>query len=77
MNIRTAWFALIVALVATFAIVKTTENIPYNDALIRLQTKDRLAAIDPAMAREPLDTQVILLNYSNDNVLLLKTWIAI
>jgi hypothetical protein len=77
MNIRTTWFALIVALVATFAIVKTTENIPYNDALIRLQTKDRLAAIDPAMANEPLETQVLLLNYSKDNALLLKTWFAL
>lgn len=71
------WFALVVALLATFAIVKTTQNIPYNEALIRLQTSDLLAPIDPAMALEPLETQVIMLNYSKENALLLKTWIAL
>jgi hypothetical protein len=77
MATRKTWVVLIVALIAAAVIGASSQTIPYNENLIRLQTDERLAPIDPAMAREPLDIQVILLNYSDDKALLLKAWVAL
>jgi hypothetical protein len=54
-----------------------SQPIPYGENLIRLQVNERLAPVDLAMTKEPLQTQVILLSYADDKLLLLKTWIAL
>ncbi len=77
MMTKTSWVAMSVALVAAFAIAKNAGSVPYNEALIRIQSTERLAPIEPALQDEPLETQVMLLNYSSDKVLLAKAAIAL
>ena len=77
MTTKTLWFALIVALIAAIVIGMSTQTIPYNEKLIRLQTSEQLVPIDAAIAREPIETQVILLSYSDDKTLLLNAWLAL
>jgi hypothetical protein len=77
MESRTIWLTLAIAFVAAAAIGMTSQPMPYGENLIRLQVHERLAPVDPAMTKEPLQTQVILLDYADDKLLLLKTWIAL
>lgn len=74
---NTTWFACIVAFIAATAIGMSSPQVPYNENLIRLQTREQLVPIDPVIASEPIETQVILLSYSGDKSLLLNAWLAL
>ncbi|GAA4026882.1 hypothetical protein [Actimicrobium antarcticum] len=50
---------------------------PYEEQLMRIQTSERLGNLGSAVLDEPMGIQAILLDYSSDQALLLKTWIAL
>jgi hypothetical protein len=50
---------------------------PYYEQLIRIQTEQELGHLDSGIINESLDIQTLLLDYSGDQALLLKAWIAL
>lgn len=66
-----------VAVAASLAIGFYSESTPYDERLIGIQAERQLGRIDPAILKEPLDIQALLLDYSGDSVLVMKAWIAL
>jgi hypothetical protein len=77
MRSRTIWMTLPVAVVAAATIGIASQTTPYDQNLIRLEANERLAPIDPAMTKEPIETQALLLAYADNKTLLFKTSIAL
>lgn len=72
------WFVAL-ALLGAAAIVYLAYPASYAEQLVRVQSRQAFARVDPRILAEPLDIQAMLLDYSNagDRVLALKAWIAL
>jgi len=77
MNPRKPLVFFAAALVASLVICQIWKPVPYDEQLIRLQAEDDLAWLGPAVLKEPIAIQALLLDYAPDRVLAMKAWIAL
>ncbi|MEP7083828.1 MAG: hypothetical protein ABI854_03750, partial [Betaproteobacteria bacterium] len=79
MRLRKPLWFLALALLGAAAIVYLAYPASYAEQLVRIQSRQEFARVDPRILAEPLDIQAMLLDYSNanDRVLALKAWIAL
>jgi hypothetical protein len=77
MNLRKPLVFLSTAILASLVICRVWTPVPYDEQLIRLQVKDELAWLDPAVLKEPIAIQGLLLDYAADRTLTMKAWIAL
>ena len=68
---------LTLATLASLAIYHFWAPLPYAERLVRIQAEQDLGRIDERITAEPLEIQAQLLDYSSDQELTLKAWIAL
>ena len=68
---------LAVGVVVALAICQFSTVRPYSEQLIYIQAEEELSHIDKRILSEPPEVQSMLLDYSTDNELMLKAWIAL
>ena len=69
-------FLSIAVVVASIICLFSTVR-PYGEQLIHIQAEEELSHIDKRILSEPAEVQSIMLDYSTDNELVLKAWIAL
>jgi hypothetical protein len=74
---RKHFLFFIMALVVSLIIYRHWVPASYLEELIRIQVEEELAHIDNEILNEPIEVQLLLLDYSKNKVLTLKTWIAL
>jgi hypothetical protein len=77
MKFRKPLLFFVIATVASLAICQLWERASYEEKLIRIQVEQEVAYIDKAIMNEPVEVQLMLLDYSRDKELTLKAWIAL
>ncbi len=77
MKYRKPLIFLITAAIAASAICCFWKPAPYEEAVIRIQMEQEVAYIDPDIMNEPLEAQLMLLDYSPNKALTLKAWLAL
>ena len=77
MKLRKLFLFLGTAVVASLAICQLWRPAAYEEELIRIQVEREVAYLDQAIMDEPVEIQLMLLEYSRDRELALKAWIAL
>lgn len=77
MSLRKFHLLCTVAMAASLAITYYSRSIPYYERLINIQVEQQFGQIDPGLVHQPLDIQALLLDYSGDRMLTLKTILAL
>ncbi|KAA3658331.1 MAG: hypothetical protein DWQ10_11395 [Calditrichaeota bacterium] len=72
-------FIIIFALscIASLLFCDTLQNVPYEEALIKIQFRDELGDASPDLTYLPIELQALLLDYARNKELLLKSRIAL
>ena len=72
-------FIIIFALscIASMVFSTTLQNTPYEEQLIKIQFAERLGGLVAGLENRSVETQALLLDYSADEILLLKARIAL
>lgn len=68
---------ILAAVIAAFAISLYWKPVSYVEQLVRIQAEQELGHIDKSILNEPFEVQATLLDYSGDQELVFKTWIAL
>lgn len=77
MKFRKLLLFFVTAIVASLAICRLWQPASYEEELIRIQVEQEVAYIDKSIMNEPVEVQLMLLDYSRDKELVLKSWIAL
>ena len=77
MRLRKPLLCFGAAIVIALAICQFWTPISYSDRLILVQAEEELGHIDKRILRESLEVQGVLLDYADNNELVLKAWIAL
>ncbi len=63
--------------IASLVFSSTLKNTPYEEQLIKIQFASRLGIIADGLIDKPVEIQALLLDYADDEILLLKSRIAL
>lgn len=76
-SVKTLFLLLIISIITSFVICSSWKSLPYEEQLIQIQLEHEFGCFAEALGNQPIDIRALLLDYSDNEELVLKTRIAL